>query len=70
MEKKNNIGKAIGGFFAFLGIIAAIGGACALALKLLKKRLKFSVELFEDEEEQKDLENKIKITQNPIEDAE
>lgn len=70
MENKNNACKGLKVFLFIVGICGAIAGACVLATRFIKKHMRFSLEIFEDDEDKATLENDIKITPNPIEDPE
>ena len=70
MENKNKACKGLRVFLVILGICGAVAGACVLATKFIKKHMRFSLEIFESEEDKATLENDIKITPNPIEDPE
>ncbi len=67
MENKNTAGKIVKVILLITGACAAIAGLVVLATKFIKKHMRFSVEIFEDEEDKVTLENDIKITPNPIE---
>ncbi|MBQ7761811.1 MAG: hypothetical protein IJ400_07130 [Clostridia bacterium] len=70
MENKNTAGKIVKIFLLITGACAAIAGVIVLATKFIKKHMRFSVEIFEDDEEKVTLENDIKITSNPIDNPE
>jgi hypothetical protein len=67
MENKNIAGKIVKAFLLITGACAAVAGLFVLAKKFIRKHMRFTLEIFESEEDKATLENDIKITANPIE---